>query len=867
MRQLALKSLFILSLSLTPCLVADFSNPTAIELSFTLSHKSPKIKQSLELIHLLFLETSYKEKDKALSQEWISKSQTKLQSLLEDSQLSEEDLYQALGSFIWSFDQNPKETTKSLEYAPEGQLLDLLAKKRVSLHQEFQKKLDEIKQKQEQAKLQDPILSRFTEHGVLLSSALIPKGGRLNLALLPDFIIKKEASSYPEPLVFAINQILHAIENDPSFVTKLQQTSAPAKENIKGSQVIRMQLRLSPNEPITETQSARAVLASQFGNLRQDGHVGSCFATSLGILMGKNFLHQELQDLQDIAKDGFLTRELKEGAEHFPFMFRMNEQELKKAKVKLALHTGRLRDHEPEIFLWELPCVAAMLHYLGAVDPQAFTLAAFEAVKSRKSSVYSLYDVVRVLSRYYQNEHKDDKVSEEQLTQELVMVYRSQTDHVLQRAWENILSAMAEGKEKSIFKKKAVKNTISALSIELSKQVRELGLESGQASAVKGDFQRNIRDVMVTRTKMKYDPTLAWESKSLDGSSANGAFVIYDAKDPLKPWSWERVDSEESFLAFMKDVINEALQKTSKELESNEDKSAVAKVAPLLIAYLQENSFMQNIEKRYGNSGKEHFKKIPWIARNGHHPNSVLDVYLGRKGKYVRTSPDDPHGLYDSVVKLSEQYGKGFKQEFLDNPDYLMPMTSPHHAFTTMMGKYDLSERWKTNKDFNRFKTESLLFVGMDYAKKTLPEDRREKIVESISEKLPSSIRSRFISQAADIDKAASFREFYNKSYSIVSGLSKNTKLLDKLSVYVDNAFFKHLRQEELSQYPVLFFADTNWNMGPHDSYFAFTVSLSTGELIVASVSEDKSRFFVQNQKGSFFVKPGWELFKANPLL
>ncbi|NCF71313.1 MAG: hypothetical protein GWP59_06395, partial [Chlamydiales bacterium] len=55
--------------------------------------------------------------------------------------------------------------------------------------------------------------------------------------------------------------------------------------------------------------------------------------------------------------------------------------------------------------------------------------------------------------------------------------------------------------------------------------------------------------------------------------------------------------------------------------------------------------------------------------------------------------------------------------------------------------------------------------------------------------------------------------------------------------------------------------------MGGNDSYFAFVMSLATGDLIVASVSDDQGKVHVQSQESSFFIKPGWEYFKAGHIL
>ncbi|SCA59061.1 hypothetical protein AB751O23_CP_00020 [Chlamydiales bacterium SCGC AB-751-O23] len=285
--------------------------------------------------------------------------------------------------------------------------------------------------------------------------------------------------------------------------------------------------------------------------------------------------------------------------------------------------------------------------------------------------------------------------------------------------------------------------------------------------------------------------------------------------------------------------------------------------------YLETGKFITDVEKRYnkGSRGKKKYKKNPWIARSGHHPNSVLKTYRGKKMKKVKASPGTSHELFDEVTLLSKKYGRKLREVYTGNPEFSIPMTSPHHAFTTMMGKDKIAEGWKNKADFKKMKNEYLVFPGLDAASEKMDDSIRDKVVRYVKKKLPKKARRKFEKAVKDFPEGLSYKEFYRKSSDVISKASKNPKLKSSLPSYFDTAFFKYMDPIQAQNSPVVFFADTNWNMGANDSYFAFVMSLSTGDLIVASVSDDKKRIHVQSQKTSFFIRPGWEFFKAGHIV
>ncbi|MCH1429293.1 MAG: hypothetical protein L7U87_00905 [Chlamydiales bacterium] len=828
------------------------------------------IKESFAVLELLFAEMQYKQAEKDLSQEFLQLFSL-LKGIYESGALDESSFTRSIAYLIWNYDQHPEEVDKLLASSDPSVFQSNLEEVAKRMKGQLYQAIEDLEKKHRAYQLQDPLLAKFVAHGRLLAKALVPKGGRVNVALAEEFILKEGEFAYPEPLTLSINQVLNELQQDILLRQVIAAAEVPGDSKGPSAKIIRMSAGLAYNAEIIETDVAREVLSSLMGNLRQDGHVGSCFATSIGIAVGRNNLRQESEDLVEIARDGYLVREIKEGEETFPFLFKMNAQLLKKAKMSIETKgdlAGQSTYKKNTFLIWEEPSAEAIFTYLGIDKSQEFIVKALSPLKKRRNGLYSFYDIVRAIVRQYANDNPEKKAYQKELIDELVYVYRSQADHPLQRAWENILSAMAEGRGKSIFKRKGVKNTMSVISRKMSALAKDLRLGAGESSDVKGALSSAMRKEMQRRVKMMYDPTLPWESKSLDGSSANGAFVLYGARDYSNPFEWKRLDTAKEFSAFMDDILEKVAPQVRGNFESAKTKEALDKMQVRVSEYLESDAFEKDILKRYNSrGGNKRYKKSPWIARSGHHPNSVLKVYRGKKMKKVTSKPATSHDLFDEVTILSLKYGKKLKSEFEQNPEFSVPMTSPHHAFTTMMGKGKIAEGWKSQIDFKKMKNEFLVFPGLDLASATMDSSIKEKVIKFVAKKLPKKAKRNFSREAKDFEDGLSYKEFYRKSFDIISKASKNPKLKKALPSFFDTAFYKYLDEEKVRAMPKIFFADTNWNMGGNDSYFAFVMSLATGDLIVASVSDDQGKVHVQSQESSFFIKPGWEYFKAGHIL
>lgn len=740
----------------------------------------------------------------------------------------------------------------------------------IQVKSDLEKRLDQHERKLRMVHLQEPIYGRFILHGHLLAELLILQNGRVNGALIKHFFLGDD-KSYPQPLRESIEDVLRAFLHSQNLRFLLEQAKAPLP-GTPSEEMVQIALALQKKEPVTDLHAKRLAFSALFAHLRQDGYVGSCFASSIGITLGENRFDYELRDFIEIIHRGVLTRHVDGKEKEFPYLMRLNAQGLKKQKTTIHLSQGVLGKQGEGLAIYSYNAISHVLDYLSIEDKQTFVQQALQrayASRTQKVIKVSAAQLLDILAKHAFGSYRKRPREYLELKSKLNYVYRSHETHVLLRAWENILSSMAEGQEKAIFKRKVLKNTMGVMSRFLSRESRELSLDAKDLKKIKGPLITALRKELQKSLWMNYDPTIAWSSKAKDGNSSSGAFVLYQRDLSLEPYHWKRIDDGARFQGLLEQLLLDVKEKLIEKMKNERAKNLFKQLLRRARVYVQSSDFIEDILNRYnprrarrsGGQRAYQVEKNPWVTRSGHHPNAVMKVYFGKKLKKLKKMPEDAEALFSLLALVGKEYQKSLKEAYRLNQNYLVPVTSPHHAFSLMLGKEDIASSWKKGPS-SRWVQRTFYDASQSFSHLTVTSETQKKIIDRVSHILPNQYRSRFNRIAARLSPGLRYSELYNELTKIVMDLSKNPYLIEAFSSKLDSTFYKYLDTQTKQNIPIIFFADSNWKMGSNDSYFAFTISLGTGKLIIGTVSDDKSRVIIQNQSSTFFMQPGWEFFK-----
>lgn len=164
-----------------------------------------------------------------------------------------------------------------------------------------------------QSQTQRPDLFRLQSLSRHLANFIIDDDGDLILDKV-DFCLEKgafckvfllEKNVDDSFFVEGILKVLEFITTNKTFIKKIKKISLPLV-NKKTEKLVRQTLMLSWDEKITNAHIRRAIVLALLSPLRQT--VGSCFATSLAILIQREDLLQLFLDLEELVKTGMLKR-------------------------------------------------------------------------------------------------------------------------------------------------------------------------------------------------------------------------------------------------------------------------------------------------------------------------------------------------------------------------------------------------------------------------------------------------------------------------------------------------------------------------------------------------------------------------------
>ena len=447
---------------------------------------------------------------------------------------------------------------------------------------------------------------------VEIAKVSITDEGKVNLSKINEIL--KNCFKENEPgFLCSIKKNLLCLHDSSDLQMLLESIRPPHSPAMPSSIIIAAILQLSPETPIYPADARRAALTALLTHPRQEQN-GSCFATPLMIQLLLDNPHKSLLDLKSLLETSKLTRIVEGAIKDIPFLLSFND-------VKLC-QTVTEKDKE---LLLKHPGFLSACKMLGVANPQ-------DALDKELKGSMRIKDLLERLSPTGR--------------MHALLAFEAESCNPLVRVWENVIASMAEQEETGMIKEAL----ISSLMHVLHRKARE---NPTLEKIKRRRYLSKIQDIVLVRIHFWWDPGTAKIDAASDQRSIWGAFVLYDKGGKLNPSTWKRIDTPESFISFLREII----------VENPEEA-----ISSSLFDYIEKPLFLQTLllqyYKPYENVSEllqklDQIPYTPWINRGGNSFNRVLKVYWEKETlKTLKTRPKSAEALLQFIQNLQEKNRK-----------------------------------------------------------------------------------------------------------------------------------------------------------------------------------------------------------------
>lgn len=778
---------------------------------------------------------------------------------------SEEAPSPTIGKLIFLIDYDPQSTCQLIGASQSHDWI----------HEEFAKTLNKtkdflrrFKRRHTKATLQNPDVAYRNQLPNELTKYLISGTGHLNIGLVQTMLhtfVKGKAHplNYEKHLI----QSLQYLASNPSLREKLACIKGPRFPNAPAHVVIRTTLDLTPEHQITDIDAGRTALASLMTMLRQ-GKDGSCFATPLAISLLNHHLDRCLNDFGQLLEESKLTRNVEGTLVDFPFLLRIGDHNLTE-KVRIS-RTGRLILPNGKLVpLSKVPGIIAVKKAMG-IDKIKITKYLFSKPREEQPfTEITLKELLQALVKQAKTLPVNSNKRLADLYLHATFAFEAQECSPLLQTWENSIACMAEADGQSMVRSAILKSANQVLVRFLHKPLEEYPSLLQQAATL---FKKNLHE----KIHLQWDPHIPSTSIASDQQSTEGAFVLYDKGASEKPSRWVRLDSPQSYQAFILRTIDE-VKKEFGPLLSSAEKQAVAPTLKNLEDYVESDAFLlDSLYDYYPPNGEqsnvlqniEQLTYSPWITKSGNNLHKVMQIYLERPElkPIAHIVPRNGRDLLEKLVQFLKSSERGFQEFVKGAPFICTPVRIPFvHAFTFLPGHPSFMPTWSEGSDTADWLEKSVIGPGMEVSDSSLPLESRDLLLKDIQQSLiHRSHRNTYESLVQKLSASQSIRELRESLVDIIVKLESDDAFPPHtIASQVDLRIYQVLPEtsKERLHKSAIHIADTNWADDINAVHFCLVVNPGTGDFELWSIKDDNSLLIPLDQT-EWFDNKGWEFFK-----
>lgn len=412
--------------------------------------------------------------------------------------------------------------------------------------------------------------------------------------------------------------------------------------------LIRGTLQIPPHQPITIEDIEKAIDHASSILLRQT--VGSCFATSIAILIQEERKDLLQQDLKELLYHSCLSRTID-------------------GEVFIAPISLNHSDNCPLLQVWE------------------YTLATFSDFNKRSSH----YKLISILGFDTEDSEGIGQVIYsffQQNLESLIEDYNKKVEQIHQDEQRLHIASTRYQRAYREEELKRLKNEAKHLNMKLDYEEEVAYEKKGSIEKFKANYTEFIRlfqQLLKDEFFEVYDADLASEVVDIYEDRKAGFRLVYKKglKDPL---SYQRIYNKEEFEKALVHFFQEACRQIAFHLPELE-----SLIYPICEA-LSSHIYKPAMQERF-------ISKTPWAYISGGSLYTLLQGYFGLQSLIEEEIcyPHTPLELAIFYLDLLKSLSHDTQKVFLQDAKKRLLATSPTHAFTLMPGLSLFKEGWSDN--------------------------------------------------------------------------------------------------------------------------------------------------------------------------
>lgn len=754
--------------------------------------------------------------------------------------------------------------------------------------------IDARRAQHESVGLQDSTFAVSAQKSKAIAILLSTSTGYLNLGLIEPikkgfFDTTKPQLQYEKDLI----QTLDVLDRSPDLQEQLRHVTKPADAGLISNDLIRISLGLPKDAEVTDVQARFVALAALLGDMRQ-GDVGSCFATSISIMMMGALKGKVIADFTEILQQGKLTRKSTTDQTDFVPYLDIGDGSIHKSFEVDS--TGKIA--YTKSYLWDSPGIINACRQLGIeafaaeglirdIVRKEFALQGLGSSKKLETTVDWL--VSKLVDEKFGTGltplQKDD------ISSLALVAFCSETNTPLLRAWESCLASMAEASGNNMVRSRIIECASSPLAGVLPKSVFTSRI-SYTARKVQDVFKKTIDSGI----QIRYDEEVAIKAPktiSSDGhSSASGAFVLHAVKQGERATSAKKVSNPEEFRSFVLDRLK-VTEETVSGLEATASEAAeykttlekirqyIAKPGTGSTSYLY-NSLRgydeeSNASLAYDLSNWEELEHLPFRDATGNDNRAVFTKATGfDTSNSTSVRPRNAHELLERFIAFGKKRAK--EDSFLtdDDPYQRYMVDTPQHAFTLTPEDASVVGAMKEGVTASDWIRVNIIRPGTSVSNLTLTADQKSAYAAAVESRLiPKELKTMYRKGVDRISsKSNSVNAYSNELIKVIQKITGKSDDATKnfisngLTTVLISSILPPPAQRILSNTAARI-ADTNWvDEGVKHIYFACFFDPVTKSIQLGSMNEDGQGLRPQDQDEWVTYVP-WEMYgvKLEPTL
>jgi len=780
--------------------------------------------------------------------------------------MSHEKTLSLLGKILYFSDRNPILLKQWLAYNTQEKIIDAIEKHFEKVLLETSDRLSKLNETLTKTGIHNPKIGLYTKIPVELAHLLITNTGFFNLGLVRSilncFIMNR---FHPHNYERSICNALSLLKKNEEMRFILSNVIKPVSSESMANHLIRIQLNKKNHEPVADVDAIKTALIALMSHVRQ-GPSGTCFATHLKIVLLSSHLKQCLIDFRQLLAESKLSRTIQNVRQDFPFLLRMRGLALEKkivVSIRGVLNTGAPID--------EVPGLRAACRILGLKHHKKELKAAIvELIKKQGKSDSSITVTAQQLLKQLAHNTMQQNLSsfQEPLLFSLAcFAFQSQTNPPLLRVWGNSLAEMAEGVDEAMI----TPSILYAATHPLKKQAKSLLSDEDYLNNMPA-FIALFKKKTIERIHLHYDPMIHNHSIQLEHQSSEGGFILYDKRDAL-PNNWLRIDHPNKFQNLMRDILYETqleqLKNSKNATESRFLKMFFDKIDRFINSklYLIEaleayNPTALNIHDPVNNW--EFLRYTPWRTVCGNIGHSVRQVYMEdfEPKQKKNICPQDAEQLFFELRALYDNLPKSTEKIYGLNPYKKIPVYTPTHAFSLMIGHPTIARSAKSPLPPQKWLEEVVIEPGKKIANSMIDEKQKNLLIAFTDNFLVChKKRAQFKKEVRALPRNLTVKKFRFAILKLMANERRGSKELIEKEHQFDRELFNTLPEgdKQVLQTSIIHFADTNWQREEHDVHFCIGVHPGTGELAILETTDNGSS--IHPVKQYWLINQKWEIY------